>query len=145
MAIAPLKLLLLSNMGISSPIGLTIGLLVILDRNDGQTKLEENISKNVNKMANNCPKITRKWTRVAIIDQYLDRHNFAILHPIWTNDPTKMIYSSRRIEWLKDLSSISFRSDFAIFGSFFGPWSRKTHGILLLWGFRPPNHARSSS
>ena len=132
-------------MGISSPIGLTIGLLVILDRNDGQTKLEENISKNVNKMANNWPKITRKWTRVAIIDQYLDRHNFAILHPIWTNDPTKMIYSSRRIEWLKDLSSISFRSDFDIFGSFFGPWSKKNHGTFLLWGFRPPNQARSSS
>ena len=105
-------------MGISSPIWLKIGLLVILDRNDGQTKLEENISKNVNKMASNWPKITRKWMRVAIIDQYLDRHNFAILHPIWTNDPTKMIYSSRRIEWLKDLSSISFRSDFDIFGSF---------------------------
>ena len=81
-------------MGISSPGGLTIGLLVILDRNDGQTKLEENISKNVNKMASNWPKITRKWMCVAIIDQYLDRHNFAILHPIWTNDPTKMIYSS---------------------------------------------------
>ena len=31
-------------MGISCPIGLKIGLLVILDRNDGQTKLEENIS-----------------------------------------------------------------------------------------------------
>ena len=70
-------------------------------------------------MASNWPKITRKWTHVAIIEQYLDRHNFAILHPIWTNDPTKMIYSSRRIEWLKDLSSISFRSDFDIFGLFF--------------------------
>ena len=86
-------------MGISSLIGLKIGLLVILDRNDGQNKLEENISKNVDKTANNWPKIARKWTRVAIIDQYLDRHNSAIFHPIWTNDPTKMIYSSRRIEW----------------------------------------------
>ena len=47
-------------MGISSPIGLKIGLLVILDRNDGLTKLEENISKNVGSMANNWPKIARK-------------------------------------------------------------------------------------
>ena len=87
------------NMGISSPIVLKIGLLVILGRNDGQTKLEDNISKNVDRMANNWSKIAQKWPRVAIIGQSLDRHNFAILHPIWTNDPTKMIYSSRRIEW----------------------------------------------
>ena len=86
-------------MAILSPIGLKFGLLVILDRNDGQTKLEENISKNVDKMANNWPKIARKWPHVATIGQFLDRHNFAILHPIWTNDPTKIIYSSRRIEW----------------------------------------------
>ena len=75
-------------MAISSPIGLKFGLLVILDRNDGQTKLEENISKNMDKMANNWPKIARKWPPVATIGQFLDRHNFAILHPIWTNDPT---------------------------------------------------------
>ena len=30
-----------------------------LDRNDGQTKLEENISKNVGSMANNWPKILK--------------------------------------------------------------------------------------
>ena len=81
-------------MGISSPIVLKIGLLVILGSNDGQTKLEDNISKNVDRMANNWSKIAQKWPRVAIIGQSLDRHNFAILHPIWTNDPTKMIYSS---------------------------------------------------
>ena len=52
-------------MAISSPIGLKFGLLVILDRNDGQTKLEENISKNVDKMANNWPKIARKWPHLA--------------------------------------------------------------------------------
>ena len=86
-------------MGISSPIELKIGLLVILDMNNGQTKLEENISKNVDKTANNWLEIARKWPRAAIIGQSLDRYNFAILHPIWTNDPTKMIYSSRRIDW----------------------------------------------
>ena len=85
-------------MAILSPIGLKFGLLFRLDRNNGQTKLEENISKNVDTMANNWPKIARKWPCVAIIGQYLDRHNLVILHPIWTNDPTKMIYSSSRIE-----------------------------------------------
>ena len=55
------------HMGISSLIVLKIGLLVILGRNDGQTKLEDNISKNVEKMANNWPKIAQKWPRVAIM------------------------------------------------------------------------------
>ena len=36
------------------------------------------------------------------------------LHPIWTNDPTKIISSSRWIDWWKYLSSISFRLNFYI-------------------------------
>ena len=34
-------------------------------------------------------------------------HNLAIFHPILTNEYTKMTISSRRIEWIKKLSSIS--------------------------------------
>ena len=103
----------------------------------GQTKFEENISKNVDKMANNWPKIARKRPRVATIGQSLDRHNFVILHPIWTNDPTKIIYSSRRIEWRKELSSISFRSDFGIFGSLFGLCPKNHGAFIVFWIFGP--------
>ena len=59
--------------------------------------------------------------------QSWDGHNLVILHPIWTFDPTKMISSSRRIDWWKDLSSISFRLDFCFLATFChwwppGPW-----------------------
>ena len=70
--------------------------------------------------------MAKKWSknsRVATFGQFLDGHyNSVILHPIWTSDPTKMISSSRRIDWWKDLSSISSRLDFNIFSHF---W---THG-----------------
>ena len=78
-------------MAILSPIGLKIALPTTLHRNDGQNKLEVSISKNMAKMANNGPK-------VATFGQSLGGHNLATLHPIWTNEPTKMISSSRRIE-----------------------------------------------
>jgi len=83
------------KMAILSQIGLTIGLPTTLDRNDGQNKLEVCISKNTTKIA-------KKWLkngRAATFGQYWDGHNLVILHPIWTNDPTKMISSSRRAEW----------------------------------------------
>ena len=95
-------------MTILSPIGLKIGLPITLDRNDGQNKLEGCISKNMAKMAKKWLKISR----AATFGQSWDGHNLVILHPIWTFDPTKMISSSRRIDWLKDLSSISFCLDF---------------------------------
>ena len=66
-------------MGISCPIGLKIVLLVILDRNDGQTKLEENISKNVGSMANNWPKIARKWPCDHMNWHHVWFHNLIIL------------------------------------------------------------------
>ena len=46
-----------------------------------------------------------------------------IYNPIWKNDHTKMISSSRRIEWWKDLSFkfISFRCDFGILSHFLPP------------------------
>ena len=102
------------KMSILIPIGLKIGLPITLHVNDGQNKLEVCISKNMAKMA-------KKWLkncRAATFGQSWDGHNSAILHPIWTFDPTKMISSSRRIDWCKDLSSISFRLDFCFYGHF---------------------------
>ena len=80
---------------ILSPIGLKFGLPITLDRNDGQNKLEGCISKNMAKMAKKWLKISR----AATFGQSWDGHNLVILHPIWTFDPTKMISSSRRVEW----------------------------------------------
>ena len=45
-----------------SPIGLKIGLSIALDRNDGQNKLEDCISKNMAKMAKKWLKISRAAT-----------------------------------------------------------------------------------
>jgi len=66
-------------------------------------------------------KMVHKWSkngRAATFGQSLGGHNSVTLHPILTNDPTKMISSSRRVEWWKDLSSISFRLDFGILSHF---------------------------
>ena len=102
------------KMAILSPIGLKIGLPITLDRIDGQNKLEGCISKNMAKMAKKWLKISR----AATFGQSWDGHNLVILHPIWTFDPTKIISSSRRIDWWKDLSSIYVRSKNWIFGHF---------------------------
>ena len=83
------------KMAILSQIGLKIGLPTTLDRNEGQNKLEVCNSKNTTKIA-------KKWLKnggAATFGQHWDGHNLVILHPIWTNDPTKMISSSRRVEW----------------------------------------------
>ena len=104
-------------MAILSPIGLKIGLHTTLDRNDGQNKLEVYISKNMARMAN-------KWLKIssaATFGQSLSGHNSTIFYPIWTFDHTKMISSSRRVEWWKDLSYISFRLEFDILSHFLPP------------------------
>ena len=69
-------------------------------------------------------KIATNWlkmSRVATFGQSLGGHNLVIFHPILTFDHTKMISSSRGIEWWKDLSSISFRLDFRILSHFLPP------------------------
>ena len=48
----------------------------------------------------------------------LNDHNFDLFHPILKNEGTKMIYSSRGIDWWKDLSSIYVRSKIWIFCHF---------------------------
>ena len=48
----------------------------------------------------------------------LNDHNFGIFHQILKNEGSKMIYSSRGIDWWKDLSSIYVRSKIRIFGHF---------------------------
>ena len=81
------------KMAILSPIGLKIGLPITLHMNDGQNKLEVCISNIMAKMA-------KKWSKngcAATFGQSLDGHNSVILHPIWTNDPTKMISSYRYV------------------------------------------------
>ena len=45
-----------------------------------------------------------KWPKMAVrraatFGQTSGGHNLVILYPIWTNDHTKMISSSRGIEW----------------------------------------------
>ena len=62
-----------------------------------------------------------KISRAATLGQSLDGHNLVIFHPILTFDHTKMISSSRRVQWCKDLSSISFRSDFGFLSHFLPP------------------------
>ena len=85
--------------------------------------------------------MAKKWLkngRAATFGQSWDGHNLAILHPIWTFDPTKMISSSRRIDWCKDLSSISFRLDFCFYGHFLP--------LVATWtmmGARTPNHLQN--
>ena len=115
------------KIAILCPIGLKIGLPIILTSYDGQTKLKPCNSKNVANMPINWPKISR----AATFGQSLGGHNFVIFHPILTIKYTKMISSSRRIEWWKDLSSISFRLDFHIFSHFLPPvatWTKVAIG-----------------
>ena len=54
----------------------------------------------------------------ATLAQSLDGYNSVTLGPIWTNDHTKMIYSSRRIDWCKELSSISLGLDYDILATY---------------------------
>ena len=60
-------------------------------------------------------------SRAATFRRSSDGHNSAIFHPILTFKYTKKISSSRRIDWWKDLSSISFRSDFHILSHYLPP------------------------
>ena len=84
---------------------------------DGQNKPGGRISKNVAKIATNW----LKMSRAAAFGQSLGGHNLVIFYPILTFDHTKMISSSRRVQWWKDLSSISFRSDFGFLSHFLPP------------------------
>ena len=85
--------------------------------NDGQNKLGGLISKNVAKIATNWLKISR----AAAFGQSLGVHNLVIVYPILTFDHTKMISSSSRVQWWKDISSISFRSDLGFLSHFLPP------------------------
>ena len=105
------------KIAILCPIGLNIGLPIILTSYDGQTKLKTCNSKNVANMPINWPIISR----AATFWQSLGGHNSVIFYPILTFKYIKMISSSRRIDWWKDLSSISFRSDFHILSHYLPP------------------------
>ena len=105
------------KMAILSPIGLKIGFPIILTSYDGHTKLKLCNSKIEANMPINWPIISR----AATFRRTLDGHNSAIFYPILTFKYTKMISSARRIDWWKDLSSISFRLDFHILSHFLPP------------------------
>ena len=83
----------------------------------GHNKLGGHISKNVAKIATNWLKISR----AATFGQSLGGHNLAISYPILTFDHTKMISSLRRVQRRKDLSYISFCSDFGFLSHFLPP------------------------
>ena len=72
-------------------------------------------------------KLVSKMALAATLAQSSDGHNLVTLCPIWTNDHTKMIYSSRRIDWCKELSSISIGLDFDIFGHLLPPGGHLSH------------------
>ena len=120
-------------MDILSLIGLNICLPIILTSYDGQTKLKHCNLKNVAYMPINWPIISR----AATFSWSPGRHNSVICYPILTFKYTKMISSSRRIDWWRDLSSISFRLHFNIFSHFLPP--------LATWttlGARAQNHTQ---
>ena len=119
------------KMAILGQMVIKMGLPITLDGNDGQNKLQVCISKNMAKMGQK----SSKNGLAATFGQSLDGYNSAIFHPILTNKYTKMIYSSRRIDWWKELSSISFGLDFGILSHF--------EPLLATWatlGRRAPNH-----
>ena len=90
----------MANLGL---IDFKLGLYIKVNVNAGQNKFEVHISKNVAKMA-------VLWTKIGYCHfaaRASHGHNLAIFHPILTNEYTKMTISSRRIEWIKKLSSIS--------------------------------------
>ena len=60
-------------------------------------------------------------------------HNLAIFHPILTNEYTKMTSKSRRIEWNKNLSSISLIK-ILVFGPHF--CSKASHGQCCTYGLK---------
>ena len=82
--------------------------------------------QNIAKMAILWPKIASATLARAWHD-----HNLAIFHPIVTNEYTKMTCSSRRIEWNKQLSSISL----LLYFCFWTPFMLQdlTWAILYLW------------
>ena len=88
------------NLGL---INFKLGLYIKVNVNAGQNKFQVHISKNVAKMAVLWPKIGQRHFAA----RTSHGHNLAIFHPILTNEYTKMTISSRRIEWIKKLSSIS--------------------------------------
>ena len=77
-----------------SPIDLQMDLPLNINVNDWQNKYLD-ISINMAKIANFQPKIGQDATFAPT----LNVHNSAIFHPILMFDTTKMISSSRRIEW----------------------------------------------
>ena len=78
------------------PVDFQMGWPLSINAIDGQNKFEVHISK--------------IWPKWPIFGPTLSGHNSAIYYPILTFDHTKMISSSRRMEWCYKLSSISFRS-----------------------------------
>ena len=67
-----------------------------------------------------CLKMAQKW-----LPCHKNGHSLVIFNRILTNLVSKMIYSSRRIEWWKEIKAISFRLDFKILGLNLGVAGRK--------------------
>ena len=110
-----------------APIDFKMGFPTNLKVNDGQTKFKINISKNVAKQWGFWPKMSP----TATLARPSDGRNLVIFHPILTFFFFKLLVFSRRIEWWKELSSISF-------GFGFGFWTpfllrRLTWAILCAW------------
>ena len=101
---------------ISSPIVLTFGLPIILDRNDWKNKFELDISKIGSNMAMPQPKIAS----MDVCRKPLSSHISAIFSRIWTNLVTKMISSSRRIYWCKETEIGPFYKKKLYFGATLG-------------------------
>ena len=80
-----------------------LGLYIKVNVNTRQNKFEVHISKTWPKW----PSIGTKQARRHFGARACHGHNLAIFDPILTNEYTKMTISSRRIEWIKKLSSIS--------------------------------------
>ena len=110
-----------------APIDFKMGFPTNLKVNDGQTKFKINISKNVAKQWGFWPKMSP----TATLARPSDGRNLVIFHPILTFFFFKLLVFSRRIEWWKELSSISFGFGFC----FWTPFLLRglTWAILHVW------------
>ena len=105
-----------------------------INANDGQNKLELLILRNMAGITNYLPKIGHGPGRHFCAN--LKRH-MVIFHPIFTFDHTKIISSSRQIEWRK-LYLLS--SKFLFFGPFCSVASHEQH-----WAQEPKTTPTRSS
>ena len=128
-------------MDILSPIWLKIGLVVTLYGNDGTHKLQDNILKNVGRMANNVAQNSHAATlanlKMAIISPFFIR--------FWQMRALK--WSAHRDESNDEeiLAPAPLFFKFDILGSFSGPWSKKPWGFLCLEDFGASDRFQWSS